>query len=72
MIDDHSVVAQVPKGTARTSTDRDSEILARADAAYASDGLSPEPSKRFRDAEDFQTMGAAILGSQHFVSASIP
>ena len=72
MIDDHSVVAQVPKGTARTSTDRDSEILACADAAYASDGLSPKPSKRVRDAEDFQTMGAAILGSQHFVSASIP
>ena len=72
MIDDHSVVAQVPKAAVRTSTDRDSEILACADAAYKSDGLSPKPSKRVRDAEDFQTMGAAILGSQHFVSASIP
>ena len=72
MIDDHTVIARVPRGSVREAGDRDTELLEQADAAYAADKLTPKPSKRVRDAEDFQSLGAAVSGSQRFVSASIP
>ena len=72
MVDDHAVIARVPAGAERTEHDRDSELLAEADAAYAADNLVPKASKRVRDAQDAQVLGAAILGTQQWVSAAIP
>jgi len=71
VVDDFNVVALVPESLARGDPGADTEIMRRADAAYAADGICPVPEKCFDHDEIFTIWGATMHGGDGTTRAGV-